>query len=130
MRADEFSQVFDLPFDEATRFFRDKLNIPTETWDELEGAAHAKAFTSAGAWQSDLLADLRRMVDKAVAGGMDIRAFREQFLPLVKKYGWQLQGGGPAWRADLIWRTNITTAYQAGRWKQFEEGGIEYLMYV
>ncbi len=130
MRADEFRQVFDLPFNEATGFFRDKLNIPTERWDELEGKAHAKAFTSAGAMHADLLADLCKMTDKAIAGGMNIREFRQQFIPLVEKYGWQLKGGGPAWRADLIWRTNITTAYQAGRWRQFEEGGIEYLMYV
>lgn len=65
-----------------------------------------------------------------VVGGMDIREFRQQFKPLVEKYGWQLKGGGPGWRADLIFRTNINSAYAAGRWQQFKEAGIKYLRYV
>lgn len=130
MNPAEFKKIFSLPFTEAEQFFKNKLNIPTDKWDELDGAAHAKAFTSAGAYQADLLADLRKMTDKAIAGNMDIREFRKQFKPLVSRYGWQLKGGGPAWRSDLIWRTNIATAYQAGRWQQFEDAGIEYLMYV
>lgn len=130
MNEAEFQRVFKLPFREAEDFFKAKLNIPTGKWDELEGAAHAKGYMSAGAYHADLLANLRKMTDKAIAGGMDIREFRQQFRPLVEKYGWQLKGGGPAWRSDLIWRTNINSAYQAGRWQQFEESGIEYLMYM
>jgi SPP1 gp7 family putative phage head morphogenesis protein len=125
-----FDKIFNLPFSEAVNFFRDKLNIPTLAWNELDGAAHAKAFTSAGAYEADLLNELRQMTDKAIAGGMDIREFRKQFKPLVERYGWQLKGGGAAWRSDLIWRTNISTAYQAGRWQQFEDAGIKYLMYM
>jgi len=130
MNKTEFKKVFNLPFPEAEAFFKEKLNIPTGKWDELSGAAHAKGFMSAGAYNADLLADLRKMTDKAIAGGMDIREFRKQFRPLVEKYGWQLKGGGPAWRSDLIFRTNIQTAYQAGRWQQFEASGIDYLMYM
>lgn len=129
MNAADFKRIFSLPFVEAESFFRDKLNIPTLRWDELDGAAHARGFMSAGAYQADLLADLRKMTDKAIAGGMNIREFRKQFLPLVERYGWQLKGGGPAWRSDLIWRTNISTANAAGRWQQFEDAKIDYLMY-
>lgn len=130
MNEAEFKNIFNLPFTEAERFFKEKLNIPTSAWDELSGAAHAKGFMSAGAYNADLLADLRKMVDKAIAGGMDIREFRKQFIPLVERYGWQLKGGGPAWRSDLIWRTNTNSAYQAGRWQQFEDARIDYLKYV
>ena len=130
MNPEDFKKTFNLPFTEAERFFQDKLNIPTMAWDELSGAAHARGFMSAGAYQADLLTDLRKMTDKAIAGGMDIREFRKQFRPLVERYGWQLKGGGPAWRSDLIWRTNIRSAYQAGRWQQFEDAKIDYLKYV
>lgn len=126
----DFQRTFQLPFDEAAAWFRDKLTLPTERWDDLSGAGHARGFASAGAYKASLLDELRRMVDKAIAGGTDIRAFRQQFRPLVEKYGWQLKGGGPAWRSDLIWRTNIQNAYQAGRWQQMEEAGIAYLRYV
>lgn len=130
MNTEDFKKVFKLPFAEAEQFFRDKLTLESSAWDDLSGAAHAKAFTSAGAYQAELLAELRAMTDKAIAGGMDIKEFRQQFRSLVDRYGWQLKGGGTAWRSDLIWRTNVTTAYQAGRWQQFEAGGIKYLMYV
>lgn len=130
MNPDNFARTFNLPFNEALAWFRDKLNIPTTKWDELVGEAHGRGFMSAGAYHADLLADLRQLTDTAIAGGLDIRGFRQQFRPLVVKYGWQLKGGGPAWRSDLIWRTNISTAYQAGRWQQFEAADIEYLKYV
>lgn len=130
MNQADFSRIFSLPFNEASAWFLAKLNIPTTKWDELAGEAHGKGFMSAGAYQADLLNELRQMVDKAIAGGTNIREFREQFRPLVQKYGWQLKGGGPAWRSDLIWRTNITSAYQAGRWQQLEAAGIEHLKYV
>lgn len=130
MNPAEFDRTFKLPFDEAVAWFRAKANVPTEHWAELEGAAHAKMFTSAGATHAELLSDLRKITDAAVAGETDIREFRKQFKPLVEKYGWQLRGGGPGWRSDLIWRTNIQTAYQAGRWQQFEEAGITHLKYV
>ena len=130
MNQEAFERTFQLPFAEASSWFRSKLNIPTTKWDELAGEAHGKGFMSAGAYQADLLTELRQMVDTAIAGGTDIREFRQQFKPLVQKYGWQLQGGGPAWRSDLIWRTNITSAYQAGRWQQFEVAVLNYLKYV
>lgn len=130
MNPADYENVFKLPFAEASLFFRDKLNIPTEEWDELEGAALAKGFTSAGAHNSDLLADLRKMTDAAIGGKVDIKEFRKQFIPLVEKYGWRLKGGGPGWRSNLIFRTNIATSYQAGRWEQFKKGGIDYLKYV
>ena len=103
MNAAEFERTFKLPFAEAVAWFRAKLNMPTEHWDELEGAAHAKYFTSAGATQADLLNDLRKMTDAAIAGELDIREFRKQFKELVEKYGWQLRGGGdPGVHADRI----------------------------
>lgn len=130
MNPDDFQRVFNLPFTEAESFFKQKLNIPTKAWTDLWEAEHAKGFMSAGAYHADLLSDLRSMVDKAIAGGMTKDEFRKQFKPLVSKYGWQLKGGGPAWRSDLIWQTNRATAFAAGRWQQMESAGIEYLRYV
>lgn len=130
MNQSDFDKVFNLPFREAEAFFKEKLNIPTREWTDLWQGEHSRGFMSAGAYKAELLADLRGIVDKAIAGGLTLKEFRQQFIPLVGKHGWQLKGGGPAWRSDLIWRTNIATAYQAGRWKQIETAGIKYLRYV
>lgn len=112
-----------LPFDESVEFFRKKLNLPTERWDILRKSMHDKSFTVAGAMKADLLQDLRNATDKAVADGVGLEAFKKDFLELVKKNGWTGWRGektekGRAWRAQIIYDTNISTAYAAGRYAQ------------
>jgi len=127
--SEEFDAIFKLPFNEASRFFQEKLNIPTSAWDDLWKEQHARGFMAAGAMKADLLADLRGAAQKAIDGKLSLKEFREQFDGIVEKHGWAYKGGRN-WRSRLIWDTNITTAYQAGRWRQFVEGGAEYLRYM
>jgi hypothetical protein len=129
MTTDEFDAIFKLPFNEASRFFRKKLNIPTSAWDDLWKEQHARGFMAAGAMKADLLTDLRGAVQKAIDGKLSLKDFREQFDGIVEKRGWAYKGGRN-WRSRLIWDANITTAYQAGRWQQFEESLSEFLRYV
>jgi len=77
-----------LSFAEQLAFFRHKLNLPTQRWDDLLGAAHDRAFVVAGAMQADLLADLRGAVDQAIAGGTTLEQFRKDFKQIVAKRGW------------------------------------------
>lgn len=77
-----------LPFDEQLRFFRNKLNIPTESYADIYGAEHDHAFVVAGANRLDLLADFRTAVDKAIADGTTLEEFRRDFDAIVAKYGW------------------------------------------
>lgn len=112
-----------LPFLEALAFFRAKLNLPTQKWDDLLGAAHDRAFVVAGAMQADLLMDLRDAVDKAIADGTTIEAFRSDFNRIVAKRGWtgwtgQGTKAGEAWRTRVIYETNLFTSYSAGRYQQ------------
>ena len=115
-----------LPFAEAIAFFRAKLNLPTQKWDDLLGAAHDRAFVVAGAMQADLLADLRAAVDKAIAEGTTIETFRKDFKQTVAQRGWTGWTGegtkaGEAWRTRVIYETNLFTSYSAGRTRQMKE---------
>ena len=106
-------------FEEQIDFFRRKLNLPSETWRDIQRAAHDRAFMVAGAMKADLLADLRKSVDQAVQGG-SIGEFRKQFSDIVAKHGWTGWTGegskaGEAWRTRVIYQTNIVTSYAAGR---------------
>lgn len=121
--------TFNLPFAEASAFFRAKFNIPTEAWNDLWQGEHAKGFMVAGAIKADLLTDFRTAVQTSIDGGMALKEFRAQFDTIVAKHGWSYNGGR-GWRSALIYDTNVTTAYQAGRWQQFEEGGTTHLMYL
>ncbi|MBK9441405.1 MAG: virion morphogenesis protein [Comamonadaceae bacterium] len=109
-------------FQEQIDFFRKKLNLPTERWNDIESAAHDRAFIVAGAQKADLLADLRAAVDKSIAG-QSIGDFRKQFAAAVAKSGWTGEGttAGRAWRTRVIYQTNIATSYAAGRWAQLHD---------
>ena len=72
-------KVGSVPFTEAIEHFRGKLKIPTESWDDMLGEVHAKAFTVAGATKADLLIDLHTAVSDAITNGTTITEFRKQF---------------------------------------------------
>jgi hypothetical protein len=126
---EEFKATFNLPFKEASSFFRLKLAIPTERWDDLWQEQHAKGFMVAGAGKSDLLADFYGEVQKAIDGKLTLKEFQGQFDSIVTKHGWAYNGGRN-WRSALIYDTNVSTAYQAGRWQQFVESSAPALRYV
>ncbi|MBL8351208.1 MAG: hypothetical protein JNL87_12960 [Burkholderiaceae bacterium] len=124
---------FGTPFAEQLAFFRRKLNLPTEAWDDIMRAAHDRAFIVAGAAKADLLADLREAVDSTMASGGGLNEFRQKFRAVVAKNGWTGWTGdgsaaGEAWRTRVIYQTNMSTSYAAGRWRQLNEPGFAELM--
>ncbi len=106
-----------LPFEEAIRFFRDKVNLPSEHWDDLKREAHDTAFVVAGAVKADLLNDLRHAVDRAINDGTTLREFKRNFDATVARTGWDYKGDRN-WRTRIIFETNVRTAYMAGRYQQ------------
>jgi uncharacterized protein with gpF-like domain len=128
--------IFLRPFAEQVAFFRGKLGnlIPTSRWDEILKEAHDRAFMVAGAAKADLLADLASAVDKAIADGETLDAFRERFADIVQKHGWHGWTGedtpaGRAWRTRVIYQTNLATSYAAGRLAQLKDAGFRYWIY-
>lgn len=111
-------------FAEAIRFFRKKLDVPTERWTDLWKEAHDTAFTVAGATKADLLADLRRSVDKAISEGTTLEDFRKEFDQTVQKHGWSYKGKR-GWRTRIIYETNLRTAYSAGRYAQLTDPDVQ-----
>lgn len=108
-----------LPFGEQIDFFRRKLDVSTRAWTDVWQAEHDRAFMVAGAAHADLVSDLRGAVDKAIADGTPLAAFRKDFDGLVAKHGWSYKGGRD-WRAGVIYGTNLRTSYAAGRYQQMK----------
>lgn len=116
----ELLTVFKLPFAKQEKFFQEKLNIPTNKWDDLWKDQHAKGFMIAGAYKTDLLADFRSAVDNAITKGTTLAEFRRDFEGIVSRHGWSYKGSRN-WRSELIYSTNIRQAYNAGRWAQLTD---------
>lgn len=117
---------FNTPFAEQVEFLRQKLNIPTERWDDIMRSAHDRGFMVAGAMKADLLADLHEAVNRVAAEGKSLGWFRDNFQAIVTKHGWHGWTGegtaaGEAWRTKVIYQTNLSTSYAAGRYRQLTE---------
>jgi hypothetical protein len=117
---------FNTPFSEQLDFFRQKLNLPSERWDDIQKAAHDRAFIVAGAMKADLVGDLREAVDKAIELGTGLEEFRRDFSKIVQKHGWtgwtgEGSAAGEAWRTRVIYQTNMATSYAAGRYRQLTD---------
>ncbi|MCP3662579.1 MAG: hypothetical protein GY696_08810 [Gammaproteobacteria bacterium] len=127
------AQYMNLPFEAAIAFFKKKLNIGTDAWDDLWQEMHIHSFSVAGVRNEDLLDDLRTSIDQAISEGTTLDTFRKDFDRMVKDHGWNYKGGRK-WRSAVIYDTNLTVAYQSGHWKAMTDPAVTkvrpFLRYV
>jgi SPP1 gp7 family putative phage head morphogenesis protein len=107
------------PFSEAINFLKNKLNIPTEHWDDMMGEIHAKGFTVAGATKIAMVEDFHQSLNDMLANGKTIADFRKDFDSIVEKYGWSYIGKR-GWRTSTIYDNNMRNARMAGKWAQYQ----------
>lgn len=106
-----------LPFAEAIDFFKQKIRLPSSGWTDIWQEQHSHGFVVAGAAHDDLVEDFYNAIRQAKESGTGYAAFRKQFDQIVAKHGWAYNGT-PGWRSKVIYDTNVTQAYNAGREKQ------------
>jgi SPP1 gp7 family putative phage head morphogenesis protein len=104
-------------FAEAVAWFREKVPMTREDWDALEEAARARSFTVSGVAQLDLVAEVFQQVDTAIANGDTLADFQT----LAEQKLYEAWGREDPWRIETILRTNIQSAYGAGRYEQQQE---------
>lgn len=124
-------QPFSLDPIEAINFLRDKVDVPTSMWTDLWQQEHSASFTVAGATSKALVKDFHDAINRAIADGTTLEDFRKDFDRIVEDYGWDYNGGRN-WRSRIIFDTNMSTAYAAGRWQQIQQVKAQrpYLRYV
>lgn len=104
-------------FSQAIDFYRSKIKLPTSGWTDIWQEQHSHAFVVAGAAHDALVEDFYNAIQKAKWEGGGYDEFRTRFDEIVAKHGWA-HNGAPGWRSKVIYDTNITQAYNAGRYKQ------------
>ena len=110
-----------LPPTEAVDYFRQKVPMPTEEWDQFEAEQHDFAYTVAGLTRADLLSAMQWLIGQALSEGNSFETFNNQFDRLVARRGWQpdpLPAGPADWRMRIIFETPLRRAYSAGRFVQ------------
>lgn len=123
--------VFGLPPEEALAWFEAKGYAITWGFRDMAAPAHARAFTVAGVTRLDVLADIRAELTRALEEGTTFADFKKGLIPRLQAKGWwgrdaqtdpetgEMHGKGlTPRRLETIFRSNVQSAYMAGRWKQ------------
>lgn len=106
-----------LPFKEAITFFQKKISLPSAGWTDIWKQQHSLSFVVAGAQTDALLADFYNALKSAQEKGTGYAAFQKEFDNIVARHKWAYNGT-PGWRSRVIYDTNMTQAYNTGRWQQ------------
>lgn len=125
----DFKYALTLPPADAIVFLKKKGYKITWDWKEQLKMNHAQTFTVAKAMQMDVLQDIRGMLNKSLKEGLSFYEFKKELEPKLKAagwWGWQVVDGkrvqlGSPYRLKTIYDTNMQSAFNAGRWKHFEE---------
>jgi SPP1 gp7 family putative phage head morphogenesis protein len=108
-----------LPFKEAIEFFRNKHDRPIEKYTHMEGGIHDRAFMVAAVMKQAVLVKLQAAVSKAIAEGTTQAEFNKDFAASIESQ-WEPKQSR-AWRARVVYETNLRTSYAAGRYKQLTD---------
>lgn len=130
----ELSILFKLKPEAAIKYLENKGYKITNDWRELWEDAHAKAFTISKMTDMQLLKDTKSTLDKALQEGWSSQQTQRELTNMFKARGWwgkkeiidengdvkTVQLGSP-YRVRTIYRQNMQSAYNAGRYlKQLE----------
>lgn len=109
---------FNLPMEEALAFWRDKLKLSPGQFAQLSNEAKTRAFAISGIARGGELDTVYEALHKALKEGTTFGQFKEELAGIIERRGWT---GPRAWRLDTIFRTNIQTAYNVGRYRQMQQ---------
>lgn len=112
----------------AVEYLRSKNVQVSDRWHHVWQEAHARAFTVAGVARDDVLADIQTSLKNALAKGETFAQWRDGLNKTLENRGWigragvdtsgEFHGGKIApHRLDTIFRTNMQSAYMAGRYE-------------
>lgn len=141
----ELAALINQPPAAAVAFFEAKGLALTWNWHDQWQEAHSRAFTVAKVARMDILSDIYDGVRRALVSGELEVEFKKRMGGLLQQKGWWgkkivvgtdgqaevVQEGSPR-RLSTIYRTNLQSAYMAGRWQQFaaEADEAPYVQYV
>lgn len=107
-----------LPMREALAFWRDKVPMSREEFDELAEQMQARGFYVSGLTRLDQVEAVKDAIDAAVADGETFEDFKARIPEIIDQENWS------GIRLAIIYRTNVQSAYMAGRYAQMTDPAV------
>lgn len=102
-----------LPPKEAYAFWLGKVPMKLKDFDKLTEEAQSQAFTVAGLSKLSQISGVHKEIGKAINEGKSFGQFKKDVLQVLSE-NWREN----SYRLETIYRTNMQSAYQAGRYSQ------------
>lgn len=135
LTAVQIAAVFGMKPAAAVAYLEQKGLRITGDWHQMLNEAHMESFTVANAAKLDVLQDLHKGIRDALKNGRTERQFIKDLTPILQAKGWWgkeersdgsvVQLGSPR-RLQTIYRTNMQSAYMAGRYHQMVQGAASH----
>jgi SPP1 gp7 family putative phage head morphogenesis protein len=107
-------------FTEAVNAFRRRVPMPADEWDLLTQAEREHAFKVAGVAQADLAQEVHDALERAIRDGTTLDDFKREMGDRLAE-AW---GGDDPVRMETVFRTNVLSAYNAGRHEVFSAPAV------
>lgn len=114
----------DFIFKEAVAFLKKKVPLPASEYKELEDACRAQAFSVSGYTSLGILQEFLDELADACEKGKTKKEFMEGMNDFLSRGGYE---GLNPFHADVIFRTNMQSAYNAGHYKSMSDPAVKKL---
>lgn len=108
----------DFVFKEAVDFLKKKKVLTAEEYKKLSAECKARAFTVSGYTSLEILQEFLDCLVKAVEEGRTKEQFQEEMNRFLEEHGYE---GMNPWKCDVIFRTNVQTAFNAGHYESMTD---------
>ncbi|BFH15187.1 hypothetical protein J6TS7_49930 [Paenibacillus dendritiformis] len=105
----------DIVFEEAVKYFGDKLPVTASEFYKLEEEYKSLAFTVSGYTSIQIINKFHDELLESIEQGRTMKDFRDRMNDFLERRGYE---GITNFQADNVFRTNIQTAYQVGHYQQ------------
>ena len=111
----------DMTFEEAVDYFKGRVPVTADVFYSIVEQYRGLAFTVSGYTKAQILKRFYDEILAALEDGNTFSEFRKNMNDFLKGEGYE---GLDPLQADLIFRTNIQTAYNVGHYEQMTDPGV------